>query len=668
MGNSEEPWYTPMILAFLSEDVPRILGIPQGLFARDVTTLAHRVRHEGESFFTKTLPSLGKAIDLALQGTTPLMCTSFKKRGRTALPAFLSALLRRVFTDDGYVRDIPCVTSIRLLRQITMWCKKLEKGYSDESLQKAVDDFVSVDASLPSCEGDMPNAGRLLAVARAIVERIFRNVDSPTTVAPAHGPGSVADAAGPIRKRIFGVRYTDLEKWFRPIPWFFSLRDASECYTRITNRIKRQFGLDKVMFVNKDSSGPRTIGLAPAAYMWCQQALKTLMYHHIEKVCRLTRGRVNFTNQLINRSFALLWQLYDTLDMSKASDRNSLALFKALWRNTPLYGWLLASRTPGAVLPDGRVLMYKKFAPMGSAVCFPVQAVTYYALACAALHLSGMPLLLACRKVYVYGDDLIVPHGFSAVLYDAFEAVGLKFNADKCCTDGKFRESCGCDAYDGIEVTPVRFRKDTIDDDYDVVRLVEHAHSLAQAGYWSSAGSLERASKAKYKTLMKKLRLRHSPERLPILTWPTLGASSVELSFKDQQSYACGWSYVPDKEISLPELEMFHLREGLTRVGPVGVDRGGGVTARSRPRSKRWVSAKIEGEEICCVHKPVVDRRAFAAKYRGKLRRKAVQLELPLVRTTPLQKELELWAVGQGPIELATLSATQLRTVLSARK
>lgn len=626
MGNSEEPWYTPMIIAFLCNDVPRILGIPQGLFARDVTTLAQRVRHEGESFLTKTLPSLGKAIDLALQGTTPLTCTSFKKRGRTALPAFLSALLRRVFTDDGYVRDKPCITSIRLLRQVTLWCKKLEKGYSDESLQKAVDDFVSVDASLPSCEGDMPRAGRLLAVARAIVERIFRNVDPVTTAAPAHGPGSVADAAGVIGKRVFGVRYTDLERMFRPIPWFFSLRDASECPQRILGRIKRQFGLSRLKFVNKDSSGPRSIGFEPAAYMWCQQALKRLMYFHIEKVARLTRGHVNFTDQTINRSFALLWRLWITLDMSKASDRNSLALFKALWANTPLYPWLMASRTPGTVLPNGRVLWYKKFAPMGSAVCFPVQAVTYYALACAALHLSGMPLLLACRKVYVYGDDLIVPHGYHTVLYDAFESVGLKFNADKCCVDGRFRESCGCDAYDGQEVTPVRFRKDTIDDDYDVVKLVEHAHCLAQADYWGSADALEVASKAKYPALFKKLQLRHSHEALPILTWPTLGASTVELSHKDQQYYACGWSYQPDRVESRPELEMFHLREGLTRVGPVGVERGGGLSpeVRLRKRLQKHWGHGVDPAPFVCVNKPVVDRRAFTAKYRGRLRKTCV--------------------------------------------
>jgi hypothetical protein len=58
----------------------------------------------------------------------------------------------------------------------------------------------------------------------------------------------------------------------------------------------------------------------------------------------------------------------------------------------------------------------------------------------------------------VYGDDVIVPTAQAANAIELLEAFGLKVNRDKSCISGLYRESCGMDAYAGIEITPVRFR------------------------------------------------------------------------------------------------------------------------------------------------------------------------------------------------------------------
>ena len=47
-------------------------------YARDVQTIERRARSEGLSFFTKTLPRLGKAVDSALSNGDMLQFTSFK--------------------------------------------------------------------------------------------------------------------------------------------------------------------------------------------------------------------------------------------------------------------------------------------------------------------------------------------------------------------------------------------------------------------------------------------------------------------------------------------------------------------------------------------------------------------------------------------------------------
>lgn len=592
---SEEPWYTPMLVAFLSHDVPRLLSIPQQHFARDVQTLESRLSAEGESFLTKTLPAFGKAIDLALQGNTPLATLSFRKRGRSALPAFLSALLRRVFKDDGWVRDLPCIESIRLLRQMCLWCKKIKKGYSDESLQKALVEFTEIDEALPTCMEDLLPASSHLGVARAVVESLFKNCRrDPAAIRPNHGPGAVSDAKDTVKKRSLDIAYIELERVFRPIPYFRSLRDASEDPKRVLRRVKVKAGTSKLSFVEKDSGGPRSICIEPAAYQWCQQGLKGLMYDHIEKHS-IARGQINFTDQTINRALARQWSRYDTLDMSKASDRNSYVLVKSLFQGTWLWPYLDASRTWKTRLPTGKVIKLNKFAGMGSAVCFPVQSCVYYALAVAGLHLHGMPLLLACRSVYVYGDDLVVPTGHYALLEKVFSQVGLKFNADKCCIAGRFRESCGLDAYDGVDVTPVRMRETLARERTAFASVVKHSNSLIERGYGASGEALKDAALAKFSEL-RALRLPRSHRRdLPFLYWLDLyRPETVKYRHKDGITTATGWMFNPLRIECKPDDEAKYLRESLSLGGPVGrlIVRSGTVRRELDQKYSGYLSKK----------------------------------------------------------------------------
>lgn len=566
--NHEKPWYTSALVAFFATDVPDVLGISPSAFALDIKLLERRTAAEGESFLTKTLPSFGKAIDLALQGHRPLEVLGFKKiSNRSALPSFLKALTVRVFQHDGWLRANPCITSIRLLRQACFWCKKVEKGFTDESLQQAIDDFIEVDRSLPP--GDVIRRQRVPWVARAVIQNIFAQGPDVKRLRPKHGPGAVAWNSGVSAKREMARRYTDLESVFRPIPFFFALRDVKEDPQRCLGRWQCKHGLSRTTFVEKDSSGPRTIGLEPAEYQWCQQSLKDALYHYIENH-RLTKGQINFTDQSINQRLTAHWAEFDTLDMSKASDRNSYDLVKFLFQGTRIWPYLRASRTPGTVLPNGQILMFKKFAPMGSAVCFPVEALVFFAMAVAVLHLSGYPILIACKNVFVYGDDLIVPHGFFAALDEAFSAVGLKFNENKCCTHGKFRESCGMDAYDGIDITPVRMRKIyPTQDPTSLIPIIKHVNRLYEMGYRAASFSLREEALRRF-PFLKRMRLPTSNRRdLPVLAWAG-ESSSVKTFVRNGLTFTRGWVSRPQVERGTRRGEVSYLRESLSRGGPVG--------------------------------------------------------------------------------------------------
>jgi hypothetical protein len=105
----------------------------------------------------------------------------------------------------------------------------------------------------------------------------------------------------------------------------------------------------------------------------------------------------------------------------------------------------------------------RKFAPMGSAVTFPVQSIVYACMAIASVlvsegltsthRLSSRRIDNAARRVRVFGDDIIVPTTALGDLREYLAFAGLKVNTDKTFGKGKFRESCGIDAYDGYDVS-----------------------------------------------------------------------------------------------------------------------------------------------------------------------------------------------------------------------
>jgi hypothetical protein len=122
---------------------------------------------------------------------------------------------------------------------------------------------------------------------------------------------------------------------------------------------------------------------------------------------------------------------------------------------------LEATRSPETELPCGRILRLHKFAPMGSAVCFPIEALSFWALAvsCLMAKYPGRSMREIAKTVWVYGDDIITYRKDYPEIMQLMEKVGLLFNRSKCCTHGFFRESCGMDAYKGVQVTPVRITK-----------------------------------------------------------------------------------------------------------------------------------------------------------------------------------------------------------------
>jgi hypothetical protein len=239
---------------------------------------------------------------------------------------------------------------------------------------------------------------------------------------------------------------------------------------------------------------------------YAQQGLSRLLVRELEK-SKFTAGHVNFTDQSVNQVMALLGSDVDsntaTLDMSEASDRVSMAHVNALFAFAPEFlEWLHAARSTRAQLPNGDLITLKKFASMGSALCFPVESMVFFtSIIASRCFRAGLfptaPLVHSFgRAVYVYGDDLIVPANEAAAICDDLESLGFKVNRHKSFWTGQFRESCGADCYNNEKVTPVYLRCDLPADRKDVAGLLSTlstGNQLYKSGYTRTAMALREA-------------------------------------------------------------------------------------------------------------------------------------------------------------------------------
>jgi len=255
----------------------------------------------------------------------------------------------------------------------------------------------------------------------------------------------------------------------------------------------------RVVFVPKTLKTPRVIAIEPVCMQYMQQGILQQLVPIIESA-RLTKGHVNFTDQSINKKLALESSRHKrlaTLDMKEASDRVSLKHVQDMLRVMPtLYEQIMACRSTRAELPTGEVITLKKFASMGSALCFPMEAMVFYiAIISSRLHRANLTVTSRrvhkySRDVYVYGDDIIVPANEAPSICRDLEAIGLKVNGRKSFWTGSFRESCGTDAYDGVEVTPTYCRRDVPSNRHDAEGLsswVAMANQFYLKGFWRTA-------------------------------------------------------------------------------------------------------------------------------------------------------------------------------------
>lgn len=462
----------------------------------DIEVYSRRAKSEGDSFRTRCLADLGRALLTALNKGVweeEISSVRFVRRKGSVLPLFLYDAWSKVFSDEGQVKaDVLTEVAVGHLRQLTAVFSKLPKPHTNEQGEAVQTRFIANEQTIldlphlraefgmlafPTPRGDGIIRGwTILGQARKLIALVLAGSD-PREITPRHGSGASACGTRPW-ERYSSFRYDPkIDKIWDYASFFHSggchLVDCLSALQDAESLPRQAQGC----LVPKDYRGPRLISKEPRELTYVQQGLMNLLRQTLERHVK-TRGFVNFTDQSINQQLAKIGSLHcapgtsqtgystvsgeilgttykvrganqnlATLDLKDASDLLRWDVVYHLFPNN----WaeaLDACRSTSTVLPNGTTVELRKHAPMGSSVCFPIMALTIWALIKAAY---------PYHPVWVYGDDVIVPSAIAGGTMEILNAIGLVVNSEKSFAGTTpFRESCGREYYNGSDVTPVK--------------------------------------------------------------------------------------------------------------------------------------------------------------------------------------------------------------------
>lgn len=463
---------------------------------RDLAYALSRVEKEGPEFLGVTLPNFEKdlltAVSRGYAGSDLFL--GFSQKG--GLPKFLSGFLCQIFDSNGMLRDDADSTVLRTVRQILLLVSKTDAPYSEESKEKAYDAYIATDALLDEISDDFLSVFR--AVSRNLLGTYFSELESRLWSGewtPRNSSGALATRES-YNSRFRNCTWT--ERLQEVFPYWEDLavspREVIDRRDEFSVLARNEEIPVRVTLVPKTMKGPRIIAMEPVWMQYTQQGILALMTEVLSKEKNKPLADIfSWLDQTPNRELAREGSIdgsFATIDLSEASDRVSLELASALLSGSPfLKACVLACRSEEAKLPDGRKIALRKFASMGSALCFPIESMVFFIISSIAYaQAEGIdPLHLRIRdlpRMRVYGDDLIVPNTAAQTLCSLLEAYGLKVNARKSFTTGLFRESCGSDWFKGKDVSIFKIRAPFPSTKHQL-DLIEQAIDFHNRAYYS---------------------------------------------------------------------------------------------------------------------------------------------------------------------------------------
>lgn len=462
------------LLSSVMLDLKHDWGVPISL--SDIDSVRHWYAQEGYPFLASRLPRLDDLLLAGLAAGFLPDYSDWKVHHHSVLPRFLYGAWRGIFDDDGALLDDYKWESVYAIRMVAGLFKKVFEVCEDSKVEAALTAFKDTDSGLAPV--GLPDS--ITSVFRTIYGGKFSFLRKGD-FSPNHGPGAVAESLDDVSKWDFPTIKTEILNWY-------DIADFSPNYQRefeVTSEVS-----GRVIAVPKTYDKPRLISIEPSASQYAQQGLR----HRLESVIN-RRPQTNVTDQARNRELARQGSVdrsLATIDLSEASDRVSMWLLEHMMRGSTLLSALKDLRTTAVQVGDELVAL-NKFASMGSPLTFPVQVIVYHVICVWAMSVQDQDLSRANIMRHasgsylgVYGDDIIVPVQYRQSVIAALELCGFVINSRKSYWTGPFRESCGGDYVDGVDVTPIRVRRQPPSSRRDtdsIVSWCDLSHQLAQRGF-----------------------------------------------------------------------------------------------------------------------------------------------------------------------------------------
>nr|UJQ85343.1 MAG: hypothetical protein 3 [Leviviridae sp.] len=502
-----------------------------------IQRLTDLVRTRGPRVVCIDLPSLGKLFDKSLSRGYFEFSQVPRTLGTIEKGSFM---FHEVFSDYVYEPHTGCVytkvdpTAVFLLRTFMYLWKGAVKEPIDGATEEAVSQFFRTDSELRAptlswgCDdldtGVIPDIGFARSLRESddhdlfgswptrvdkglllLLDRVCRistamfGILQPDELCGRHGPGAVADVRTGEDKYLFPFWPNKLGRLFPDTLHAYPNEWIS--YTDAQARSLHEPPA-RLLAVPKSMKTPRLITSEPTAHQFLQQGLLRWLRKHLPSHLRIC---LDFSSQEPSRAAALEASKYGesaTVDLSSASDRLSLwTVERAFAGNSSVLSALHATRTryvrDCAGDPSRDYIHLRKYAGQGNATTFPVQSIIY-SLVCitcvlyeqygSAARVTAKSLRKAAGSVRVYGDDIILPSPCVRYLAECFEFLQLKINWEKTHIEGHFRESCGMDAFEGYDVTPLYMQSFGLPDKpsgEELVSWIDVSNNAYMKGLWS---------------------------------------------------------------------------------------------------------------------------------------------------------------------------------------
>lgn len=207
----------------------------------------------------------------------------------------------------------------------------------------------------------------------------------------------------------------------------------------------------RLSFVPKTAKTDRPICIEPLMNGAIQKAYGTHIRNMLKRKAWVDLRNAQEYHRSLAQSASVDGRLA-TIDLSTASDSISY-MFVLHMLPSDWFDVLSAIRSPAYTVGD-KTYLFEKFSSMGNGYTFELETTLFLSIAKSVKDYLGAKGVVSC-----YGDDLIVPTECAELLIKVLRAVGFDTNIEKSFLTGPFRESCGGDYFNGIEVRPLYMKE-----------------------------------------------------------------------------------------------------------------------------------------------------------------------------------------------------------------